>query len=474
MKKTFNRLAIVGLVIATVATFGQVNPSPQTTAAAQVGSGPLSLRNDGVGGAFTEGAEAAPASDRQPVTLKMAVELALKHSTGLAIAQADEKKAERGVAENKYMFMPQITVGSGLGYSAGFPLSLENLAPSLVNVNSSAYVVNMAQKKFVEASRHELAAMTKMADERRAQVVFDAALTYSQLDSLESSMNSLRQEQQSASRIQTVAQARTQAGVDSPVELTKAKLALARVRLSMEESQGQAALLRARLSQLTGLPANQIETVSDSIPALPVPVDAREFLPRVVEFSRDLQVANEQAAAKESAAQGEHRQKWPAMDYALQYAALARYNNYDVYFRRDQFQRHNITAGVVIRFPIFNAAQDARAEAADYEALKARKQAEEVKAQVTSEAMKLHQSVRQLAAARDVAQLEYQLSTSDVQTVQARMDVGQATVRDQENAHLAERQKFSAYMQANFELEKALMQLLLSTGEIEGWATSGK
>src|SRR5438270_277061 len=123
------------------------------------------------------------------------------------------------------------------------------------------------------------------ADERRAQVVFDTALTYSQLDSLENSMTSLRQQQQSASRVQTVAQQRTAAGVDSPVELTKAKLSLARVRLTMEQSLGQVELLKAKLSQLTGLPAATLQTVSDSIPAIPVPVDAREFLPRAVEAS---------------------------------------------------------------------------------------------------------------------------------------------------------------------------------------------
>jgi len=43
--------------------------------------------------------------------------------------------------------------------------------------------------------------------------------------------------------------------------------------------------------------------------------------------------------------------------------------------------------------------------------------------------MKLHQSVRQLAAARDVAQLEYQLAGTDVQTVQARMEAGGQPVR---------------------------------------------
>lgn len=442
-------------------------------ASGQSSSGPLALRTDPVVAVSTDKADPAPAV-RQTVTLKEAVALALSHSTGVTIAQADKKIAERNLAQQRYAFLPQIMVGSGLGYSNGFPLSLENLAPSLLNVNSTSYVVNLAQNQFIKAGRHQLAAMTKLADQRRQQVVFDTALTYSELDSLETSMNSLRQQQQAASRVQTVAQQRTQAGVDSPVELTKAKLAIARVRLSMEESGGQIDLLRAKLSQLTGLPAEQIETVSDSIPALPVPVDAREFLPAAVAASPEIQVANEQALAREAQAKGEHRQFWPQMDYALQYAALAHYNNYDVYFRRETFQRSNVTVGAVLRWQFFNAPQYARAQVADYEALKARKQAEDVKNQVTSEAMKQHQSVRQLAAARDVAQLEYQLASSDVQTVRARLDAGQATVRDQENAHLAERQKFTAYMEANFELEKSLMQLLMSTGEIESWANSGK
>ncbi len=470
--KRLSLVAIVGLVAA-MAAAADGQASGPSLSMGQSASGPLALRADSVAAVTDEKVSQAPVT-REPVTLKQAVALALSHSTGVSIAQADQKIAERNLAQQRFTFLPQVVVGSGLGYSNGFPLSLENLAPSLLNVSSTAYVINLAQKQFIQAGRHELAAMTKLADQRRQQVIFDTALTYSELDSLESSMNSLRQQQQAASRVQTVAQQRTQAGVDSPVELTKAKLSLARVRLSMEESGGQMDLLRAKLSELTGLPAAQIETVSDSIPALPVPVDAREFLPAAIAASPDIQVANEQALAKEAAAKGEHRSMWPQMDYALQYAALAHYNNYDVYFRRETFQRHNVTVGAVLRWNILNPAQKAHAEAADYEALKARKQAEDVKNQVTAEAMKLQQSVRQLAAARDVAQLEYQLASSDVTTVQARLDAGQATVRDQENAHLAERQKFTAYMQANFDLEKSLMQLLMQTGDIESWATSGK
>jgi hypothetical protein len=88
--------------------------------------------------------------------------------------------------------------------------------------------------------------------------------------------------------------------------------------------------------------------------------------------------------------------------------------------------------------------------------------------------MKLTHSVRQLAAARDVARLEYQLASNDVQAVQVKMDAGGATVRDQENARLAENQRYAAYLEATFDLDKTLMQLLRATGEIESWALSGR
>jgi outer membrane protein TolC len=416
----------------------------------------------------------APHASAQPLTLRRAVELALQHSTGVAIADLDEKRAQQNQLEIRNAFIPQVNVGAGLGYNNGFPLSLENLAPSLLNVTTQAYVINMAQRQFMNAAKHDLAAFSKLSEDRRSQVVFDTALAYTELDKIENSLNVLEKQQTAAARVQTVSQERIQAGVDSTVELTRAKLNTARVRLTMEQSRGQRDLLRVRLSQLTGLPAASFETVSDSIPPLPAPVSENDFVSKAVSVNSSIQVANEQAAAKELRAKGEHRQLWPSVDSAMQYALLAHYNNYDVFFRRDTFQQNNLTVGVVVRFPIFNSVLRAHASAADYESLKAKKEAEEIKNQVATEAMKLQTTVRQLAAARDVAQLEYQLAGNDVQTIQARLDTGAATIRDQENARLAENQKYAAYIDATYELDRTLMQLLRATGDIQSWATSGK
>ena len=70
---------------------------------------------------------------------------------------------------------------------------------------------------------------------------------------------------------------RLQEGVDSAVDLNKAKLTAARVRLHRAEARGSADVLRRHLSTLTGLPVSSIELAPETIPALP-PVASEEDL----------------------------------------------------------------------------------------------------------------------------------------------------------------------------------------------------
>ncbi len=409
-----------------------------------------------------------PTARAEQLTFRQAVELALKNSTTMAIADADQRRAQQGYNETRSMFLPQMTLGAGLGYSNGFPLSLENAAPSILNLNTQQFLINAAQREFMRAAKSELAAMTKLGDDRRAQVILETATVYAELDKLQDSLKALQQQAAAAERVETVSRERLAAGVDPELEVTRARLGAARVRMATEQASGQAEVLRMRLAQLTGRAAEGIETVSESIPRLPGIEDRQALLAKALEASPAIKVAAEQAHAREFRAKGERKAMYPAVDFASQYALLARYNNYDKFFA--SFQRHNVTVGVVIRFPFLNFAQRARAEAAEAESVKARKEADAVKHQVATESLKLQQAVRQLAAAKEVARLEYQIASADVQAVLARVEAGSATVRDQENARLLEQQRYAALMDASLELDKAQMQLLRSTGELEKWA----
>ncbi len=189
---------------------------------------------------------------------------------------------------------------------------------------------------------------------------------------------------------------------------------------------------------------------------------------KVLDLSPAVRLAGQQALAQEQRARAEHKQWYPAIDLVGQYGLFAKFNNYDQYFLK--FQRHNGTFGVAIRFPFLNFSQRARAEGADADALKARKQVEGVKNQVSSDVLKTQGAVRQLSAAREVARLEYEVARGETEAAGARVQSGAANLKDEETARLNEAERYGAFLDVTFELEKAQLQLLRATGDLEKWA----
>ena len=59
------------------------------------------------------------------ITLQDAVDIALKQNPDIAMARLDEQKAVEAVRIARDPFTPRISVGSGLAYSSGFPMSIE-------------------------------------------------------------------------------------------------------------------------------------------------------------------------------------------------------------------------------------------------------------------------------------------------------------------------------------------------------------
>ena len=177
--------------------------------------------------------------------------------------------------------------------------------------------------------------------------------------------------------------------------------------------------------------------------------------------------AQNHALAEAFRARGEHRSLWPSIDFAAQYALLAQYNNYADFYK--SFQRHNATVGVAIRFPFLNFSQHARAQAADASALHAKGDAVAAKDRVSDQTLRMQRSVQQLSAAQEVARLEYQISQSNVEALQVRIDAGTANLHDMEDARSQSFEHYHAMQSADFELERAKIGLLRATGELEDW-----
>jgi len=406
----------------------------------------------------------------EPLPFRQAVDLAVKRSA--VISAVEQNRAHQAYLEAARMYIPQLVVGSGLAKTFGFPLTIEGSAPAIISVNAVGYLINFGQREVVRAAHAEWDATALSAEDRRQQTVLDAALTYIQLDRSGTALNLLHQQEQEAVRAEQITAERVQAGVAPQLDLTRAKLATARVRMGIAQVEGNADVLRNLLAQLTGVPAPGIQTVTQSIPQLPEVSPGEDLTSKAASANPTVRLAFAHADAKLISARGEHKQLLPAIDFVGQYGLFSTYNNYQQFFR--QFQRNNGIIGVAIRFPVFNLSQRARAAAADAEAVQAQHQAEDARNKISNETRKLQHEITQLAAAQEVARLEYQLARANVDTVQTKVQTGTATLRDESDARLAEGQKYSAYLDASYQLEQAQMQLLRSTGELEKWALALK
>jgi outer membrane protein TolC len=419
----------------------------------------------------------------EPIPLKRIVELALSHATGAAVAMADEQRAAAAYSDLRNSYIPQVMTGAGLGWSYGFPLGLEGSAPSLFNINAQSALFNPALREYMKAAKVDSRVAALNSKDQRNQIIQDAAQSYAELSKLEQRMSRLQEAETESSKMQASVAQRVKEGIDSEMDETRAQLSAARVRLRIAEAQGAADVLREHLSKLTGLAADSIQTVPDSIPT--PPAAPAPNTPGTASSSPAVEAAVEHARAQYLRAKAEHRVLWPSLDFAAQYALLSKFNNFQNYYIpshpcvtplgeflcvSDSFQQNNATVGVSIRFPLFNASQRSKAQLAEADARKAGKQAEAAKNQLSEETLRLQRSVAQLQAARDVAQLEFEIADKTVAAVQTRMDAGTANLHDLDDARTQLSERFISLQDVTFELQRAQIGLLRSTGDLEKWA----
>ncbi|MGA8616927.1 MAG: TolC family protein [Candidatus Sulfotelmatobacter sp.] len=404
----------------------------------------------------------------EPVTLRQAVEAALQHATGVSISAADELHASASYRELRNSYIPQLNAGAGIGWSDGFPLSLEGAAPSLFNVTAQSALINPALKDFIRAAQSDVKVNSLRTKDQRNQVIQDTVLSYAELAKWERRLSALRETEAAEQKMEAAVTERVKEGIDSEMDGSKARLSVARVRLRLAEASGAADVLREHLSKLTGLPVSSFQIDPESVPALPPAKQDEDFSGKITEANPQVQAAFEHARAQYLRVAGERRSLWPSADFAAQYANLASYNNYERFYR--SFQPNNATVGVAIHLPFLNYAQHARVQEAESEALKAQKQAEAARNQVSEETLRLQRSVTQMQAAREVAELEYEIAQKNIEAIRTRMTSATANLHDLDNAQVQASERFITLQDVTFELERSHVAFMRATGDLESWA----
>ena len=409
------------------------------------------------------------------VSLATAVDLALTHSPKVRMAQAEVDKAHASLQQARDVYVPTVMAGTGAG---GYAWGYSPNPPALFTFTAQSLVFNFSQRDYIRAGRLGLSASELALLDARQGVIEDTALSFLALQHDQGREAVLRQENELTARLVGIVQDRVAAGRDTDIDLTTAQLTAAQVHLTLLRAEDDTANDRDHFALSLGMNADAALTADGPIPPLleeapPSPAPRSDFSPAVA-------AAYATAAAKEETARGDHR-------YLLrpQFILGAQYNRY-ARFTGSFATLESINGltigpnegglGVEIQIPLLDKVHKAKADESAAEAVHARAEADDAERTTLDGQLKLRHSVEVLKAQSSVARLEQQLARQQLEALTLQLNTASATAngpaltpKDEQNSRIAERQKYLALIDADYQLQEAQIQLLRRTGQLESW-----
>ncbi len=399
------------------------------------------------------------------LTLKSAIEMALRNSKDIQIAKLQASLSEHASQVSKADFLPNLYAGSGAGYTYGIPETPGGRAPSVFNVTYTEEVFNGPLKGQGKELEEQARSQKIVMEDVRNSVIERTAMAYLELAKVRHSLELLRAEQASADKILQVTQERQGEGYELPVEVTKAQLTKAQVTQRILQLEGREDELEVFLRGQLGLGDEQaIEVTPEELPGEAEQAGAN-LMAAAMQNNTSLRLAESDVRAKEFRLKGEKRGYLPTVELVGVYSRLANFNNYLEYFKR--FQPNNFNAGVQIEVPLFSARTKESIGLAQINLQTAQATLASRKTQVSAEVRQKTLQLREKDAAKEVARLELQLAQQNIAVLQVQFNEGKVNLRDVEKARLDENDRWMAYLDADFQREQAQLDLLKTAGELD-------
>jgi outer membrane protein TolC len=430
----------------------------QTAAVLQTTGGPVDGQAAGVAAGGQSGAAVT-------LTLKSAIEMALRNSKDIQVAKLQASIATHASEVSKTPFLPNVYAGSGAGYTYGIPETPGGRAPSLFNLTYTEEVFNEPLKGQGKELEEQARSQKVVLEDVKNSVIARTAMAYLELAKVRHSLELLRSEQESAEKILQVTQERQGEGYELPVEVTKAQLTKAQVTERILQLEGREDELEVFLRGQLGLGEEQaIEVTPEELPG-EAEQEGANLVAMAMANNAGLLLAESDVRAKEFRLKGEKRGNLPTLELVSTYSLLASFNNYSEYYKK--FSRNNFNAGVQVEVPLFSARTKQAIGLAQINLETAQATLSSKKTQVSAEVRQKTRHLRERDAAKEVARLELQLAQQTVAVLQEQYGEGKVNLREVERARLDENEKWMAYLDANFQRQQAQLELLRTAGELD-------
>ncbi|HEY4354949.1 MAG TPA: TolC family protein [Acidobacteriaceae bacterium] len=413
------------------------------------------------------------------IALSSAVDLALRNSPKVQMAQADFNKARAALSEAKDVFVPQVNTNGGYGRSTGAPLGV----PIIYSISAESLVFSFSQGDYIRSAHAGVEATEHALSEAQIAVAEDVTNTYIALDNALRRRAALREEQDIAGQLEHVTNDRFNAGIDPHIEWTKAKRTVVQIRLQMLLVDGEVAEHSTHLAQLTGLPGTSLSTDPASIPEIAAPQPPAQGEDTAAD-SQGVRAAFAIARAKQLTAQGDRhyllrpqivlQANFSRVDTGLS-SYLSYYPRFGGTFDNPNSQ-NSLGFGLSVTVPLLDMTHRSKARESAADAAHALAEANMQRGLFFEGRAKLRNAALELAARADLARLDQEVAQDQLDALRVQLQAGAANLggtpanpKDELNARLQERQKYYDVLNSELQLQQTQVNLLRQQGGLSDW-----
>lgn len=397
------------------------------------------------------------------MTLRQAVDLAVKQNPDITLARLDEEKARAGIRVARGPFLPRLVVGSGLAYSDGFPMSIEGSAPSIVQANAQQFLFNRPQNFQVAQAREEARGAAIGVVGKRDEVAYRVASLYLDAERYARIGGLARKAIDSQQKVLDTVRAQVLEGRALPLAEKQAALGLARLRQTVGDLEDAQAAAETQLAVSLGfLAEDRVRTVEEERTAPAVPSSEQEAMQSALESNKELRQLESQMAAKQLEMRGERAARLPRVDLVAQYAMLAKFNNYAQFFNK--FQRNNGQLGVSFQLPLFTPGVGGQVAQTQVDINHLKVQLASARNRIAVDLQQSFRDVKKAESATEVARLDLDVARAQLDVDLAMMQEGRLTLRQVEEARIVENDKWIAFYDARYAVEKTKWNVLRLSG----------
>jgi outer membrane protein TolC len=210
---------------------------------------------------------------------------------------------------------------------------------------------------------------------------------------------------------------------------------------------------------------DRVHPVVEQRSAAALPVSEEHAVQSAMDSNKELRKLQSQIAAKGLEKRSENAARLPRIDLVAQYGLFAKFNHYEDYFRK--FQRNNGQLGVSFQLPLFSG-PGVRAQMSQTETdiMHLRVQLNNTRNQISAELQQAFRDVKKAEMSAEETRLDLEVAREQLSVYLAQMQEGRLSLGQVEEARVVENDKWIAFYDAQYVLEKARWSVLRLTGDL--------